>query len=99
MAKSKSNRVEPHARPPGALDSGSSPAVRDTRVVRAAIHPAIGVARVGNSAAEFFYGPEVTDPPSEKPGFYKDATGAAEQPGGAASACTATTSRARWSRS
>ena len=96
MAKSKSNPVTPP--PPGGPDSGSSPAVRDTRVVRAAIHPAIGMARVGNSAAEFFYGPEVTDPPSEKPGFYKDATGrsSARRP---ASASTATTSRARWWRS
>lgn len=48
----------------------------DTTVVRAAIHPAIGVARVGNSEAEFYFGPEVIDPPSEKPGFYKDKTGA-----------------------
>src|SRR5690242_719705 len=74
MAKSKSNRVP--TPPPGGSDSESSPTVRDTRIVRAAIHPAIGVARVGNSADDFFYGPEVIDPPSEKPGFYKDATGA-----------------------
>lgn len=67
MAKSKSNPQPP---PP------SAPAVRDTKVVRAAIHPAIGIARVGNSAAEFFFGPEVTEPPSEKPGYYKDDTGA-----------------------
>ena len=51
---------------------------RDTRskVVRAAIHPAIGIARVGNSETGFFIGPEVTDPEPFKPGFAKDSTGA-----------------------
>jgi hypothetical protein len=50
----------------------------DARIVRAAIHPAIGIARVGNSQDEYFFGPEVTDPLPEKPGFYKehDDTGA-----------------------
>ena len=47
-----------------------------TSIVRAAIYPAIGVARVGNSEAEFFLAPEVPDPPTERPGFYRDATGA-----------------------
>lgn len=45
-------------------------------VVRAAIHPAIGVARVGNSADDCFVGPEVVYPAPEPPGFYRDATGA-----------------------
>ncbi len=31
----------------------------DRRIVRAAIHPTIGVARVGNSPDSFFFGPEV----------------------------------------
>ncbi|HEX8432008.1 MAG TPA: LodA/GoxA family CTQ-dependent oxidase, partial [Longimicrobium sp.] len=44
-------------------------------VVRAAIHPAIGVARVGNSD-EFFVGPEVVDPIPAPPGFYRDGAGA-----------------------
>lgn len=54
-----------------------APAV-DSVVVRAAIHPAIGIARVGDSESEFFYGPEVTDAPgsSESPGTCRDATGA-----------------------
>ena len=52
------------------------PVARDTKIVRAAIHPAIGIARVGNSTDEFFLGPEVTEPVPEKPGFYKDSTGA-----------------------
>src|SRR3954451_5440237 len=45
-------------------------------VVRAAIHPAIGVARVGNSWTEYFIGPEVIAPRPESPGFYRDASGA-----------------------
>lgn len=45
-------------------------------IVRAAIYPAIGVARVGNSAEEFFIGPEVTTPEKRPAGFYKDSTGA-----------------------
>lgn len=48
----------------------------DDVVVRAAIHPAIGVARVGSSPEEWFLGPEVPDPAPEKPGFYRDAAGA-----------------------
>jgi hypothetical protein len=47
----------------------------DSTIVRAAIHPAIGVARVGDSPDEFFYGPEVTDPPPLPEGSYKDAQG------------------------
>lgn len=49
---------------------------QDTTIVRAAIHPAIGVARVGNSENKYYIGPEVTDPPPRPPGFYKDAKGA-----------------------
>lgn len=46
-------------------------------IVRAAIHPSIGIARIGNSKDEWFYGPEVTDPLPEPPGFYRErATGA-----------------------
>jgi hypothetical protein len=52
------------------------PDLKDECVVRAAIYPAIGVARLGNSADEFFIGPEVADPPPEAPGFYRDKTGA-----------------------
>jgi hypothetical protein len=46
------------------------------RIVRAAIHPAIGIARVGNSKEEYYIGPEVAEPASKPPGFYKDASGA-----------------------
>ncbi len=48
---------------------------RDTRIVRAAIHPAIGVARVGNSE-EYHLAPEVDDPVPLPFDSYKDATGA-----------------------
>jgi hypothetical protein len=51
-------------------------AERDTRIVRAAIHPSIGIARVGNSPEEYYLGPEVTDPLPQPPGFYKDSKGA-----------------------
>jgi L-lysine epsilon oxidase-like protein len=45
-------------------------------IVRAAIHPSVGIVRIGNSQAEWFYGPEVTDPLPHPPGFYRDKTGA-----------------------
>jgi hypothetical protein len=50
--------------------------VTDTDIVRAAIYPAIGIARVGNSPEEFFIGPEVTEPIAHSPGFYRDTSGA-----------------------
>jgi hypothetical protein len=37
------------------------------------IHPAIGIARVGNSPDEWFVGPETADMPAVPPGGYKDA--------------------------
>jgi hypothetical protein len=63
---------------PAALrpQNDDTPAARDTRVVRASIHPAIGVARLGNSPTEYFIGPEVVEPRPEAPGFYKDSAGA-----------------------
>lgn len=51
------------------------PAGRDSVVVRAAIHPAIGIARMGNSE-EFFVGPEVTQPEPRPASFYRDGAGA-----------------------
>jgi L-Lysine epsilon oxidase N-terminal len=48
----------------------------DETIVSAAIYPAIGIARVGNSRDEYFIGPEVTAPVKHPAGFYKDATGA-----------------------
>jgi len=46
------------------------------QIVRAVIYPAIGVARVGNSASEYVVGPEVPDPPPLAAGSYRDKTGA-----------------------
>ncbi len=55
-----------------------SPAAKDARIVRATIHPGIGVARIGNSAAEdgYYIGPEVVDPPPTLTGQTRDAAGA-----------------------
>ncbi|MGW4206309.1 LodA/GoxA family CTQ-dependent oxidase, partial [Streptomyces sp. NPDC004726] len=66
----------PATEPGPARPRSTEPHGRDTRIVRAAIHPAIGVARVGDSADEFFFGPETDDPPPLPTGTYKDATGA-----------------------
>ena len=52
------------------------PPLSDSCVVKAAIYPGIGVARIGNSEHEFFLGPEVADPLPEQWGFYRDAKGA-----------------------
>ena len=50
--------------------------MKATRRSCAAIHPAIGVARVGNSEKGFWIGPEVTDPEPARPGSSKDSVGA-----------------------
>ncbi|MFC9426762.1 LodA/GoxA family CTQ-dependent oxidase [Streptomyces sp. NPDC056987] len=47
----------------------------DQNITQVKIRPAIGIARVGNSATEFFAGPESPDRMPEQPGFYKDAAG------------------------
>ncbi len=59
---------------PTTKDSTHQP--NDLRIVRAAIYPAIGIARVGNSPDEYFIGPEVLTPTRVEPGFYKDRRGA-----------------------
>jgi hypothetical protein len=48
----------------------------DEVIVKAAIYPAIGIARVGNARTEWYIGPEVPDPLPSPPGFYRDDTGA-----------------------
>jgi hypothetical protein len=48
----------------------------DTVIVHAAIHPAIGIARVGDSKLEYYYAPEVVDPEPKPAGYYRDAQGA-----------------------
>ncbi len=46
-----------------------------TQIVSARIHPAIGIARIGNSPDEYFIGPEVPHPIPPPPGGYKDPQG------------------------
>ncbi|MES2937677.1 MAG: LodA/GoxA family CTQ-dependent oxidase [Pseudomonadota bacterium] len=56
--------------------TATSTAPTDTAIVRAAIHPGIGVARVGNSPDGYYIGPEVMQPPPMAPGELRDADGA-----------------------
>lgn len=58
-----------------------NPRGRDRKVVRAAIHPAIGVARVGDSKEEFFVGPEVDEPGPLEADSAKDRRGALKRQG------------------
>ena len=62
--------------PPPASAASASPSRRSRRIVRAAIHPAIGIARVGNSPDEYYFGPEIPGGLPIAPGGYKDASGA-----------------------
>jgi L-Lysine epsilon oxidase N-terminal/L-lysine epsilon oxidase C-terminal domain len=48
----------------------------DEVIVKAAIYPSIGIARVGNSRTEWYIGPEVPDPLPQPLGVYRDDTGA-----------------------
>ncbi|WP_318209261.1 LodA/GoxA family CTQ-dependent oxidase [Streptomyces sp. SJL17-1] len=66
----------PAGEPDPAQPPSTEPPVHDTRIVRAAIHPAIGVARVGDSPDGFFLAPETDDEPPLPTGSYKDETGA-----------------------
>lgn len=47
----------------------------DTQIAQVKIHPAIGIARVGNSEKQPFIGPESPDQPPLPPGSYKDSSG------------------------
>ncbi|MFT5682315.1 MAG: hypothetical protein ACI8RZ_003233 [Myxococcota bacterium] len=47
-----------------------------SRIVSAKIYPGIGIARVGNSPAEYFIDPEVPRPTPRPEGFYRGADGA-----------------------
>ena len=78
-------------------------------IVRAAIHPSIGIVRVGNSADDFFLEPEVPDPAPQPPNFYRDSTGALKRQaarfriyglnakGEAVAELTASNAKIRWS--
>ncbi len=52
------------------------PRGKDERIVRAAIHPAVGIARLGNSPEETYPGPEVYPTPPLPPGSHRDDAGA-----------------------
>ncbi len=57
----------------GVAGCGSS---KDPKITRVAIHPAIGIARVGNSQDGFFFGPEVPGVLPYARGGFKDGNGA-----------------------
>ena len=61
---------------PPAWGGSVPPSRRSRRIVRAAIHPAIGIARVGNSPDEYYFGPEIPGGLPIAPDGYKDASGA-----------------------
>ncbi len=65
----------PNGEPASAKPADVLPPCKDQVIVRAAIHPGIGVARVGNAETDFFIGPEVTTPPAAPQGFYRTAQG------------------------
>ncbi|MDF1794431.1 MAG: LodA/GoxA family CTQ-dependent oxidase [Thalassobaculaceae bacterium] len=54
----------------------AKPKVSDTTIVRAAIHPGIGIARIGNATDAFYIGPQVPNPTPLAPAHYRDETGA-----------------------
>lgn len=62
----------------GAGDPDGPPlaAASDTVIVRYAVHPAVGIARVGNSETEYFIAPELPGELPEPEGGFKDANGA-----------------------
>jgi hypothetical protein len=59
----------------------ASRTIADSKIVRAAIHPGIGVARIGNSPDEYFIGPETVTPPDRPVGSYRDSKGALKRQG------------------
>lgn len=65
--------------PPETTTTSTAAAATDAeleRIVRVAVHPAVGIARVGNSADSFFFGPEVPGTLPAAPDGFKDASGA-----------------------
>lgn len=58
-------------------DGGNdAPASGDDDITSAAIHPAIGIARIGNSDVDFYLGPELPGALPVAAGGFKDASGA-----------------------
>jgi hypothetical protein len=58
------------------MEQANANRAADDTIVKAAIYPSVGIARVGNSLSEWYVGPEVPDPLPQPPGFYRDGTGA-----------------------
>ena len=61
--------------PAGSLPVRAGPAGQMDSIVQCVIHPAIGIARVGNSPDEYFLGPELPGPQAVPEGGFKDASG------------------------
>ena len=59
-----------------AKKSAADKSTADHAIVRAAIHPGIGIARVGNAKDAFYIGPQVPNPAPLPPARYRDETGA-----------------------
>jgi hypothetical protein len=64
---------------PGRARPASAPRLQAGEIDHCVIHPAIGVARVGNSPDGWFYGPEVPGPFAVPDGGFKDAAGAVKR--------------------
>lgn len=60
---------------------GSAAGASDAEITSAVIHPAIGVARVGNSTSEYYFGPELPGTVPLAPSGFKDASGAIKRQG------------------
>jgi L-Lysine epsilon oxidase N-terminal len=61
---------------PSVVAAGCGGGGDDDRIVRVAIHPALGVGRVGNSPDAMYFGPEVPGALPRAPQGFKDADGA-----------------------
>ncbi len=59
---------------PGAAPAEADPEL--ARIVRVAVHPSVGIARVGNSPDSFFFGPELPGALPVAPDGFKDGNGA-----------------------
>ncbi|MBV9825642.1 MAG: LodA/GoxA family CTQ-dependent oxidase [Alphaproteobacteria bacterium] len=59
-----------------ALAATGAGSASDGEIVSAAIHPAIGIGRIGNSISGYYLGPELPGAVPLSPGGFKDASGA-----------------------
>ena len=61
---------------PSLVTAGCGGGDDDNRIARVAIHPALGIGRVGNSPDAMYFGPEVPGAVPRAPRGFKDADGA-----------------------